>query len=70
MSIRRFRNGRLGRIRPLGIAYAGYQLWRRLSPQQKQAIKTRAGNLATQIRGRRVPPVSPAIAPHHSAEPS
>ena len=32
---------RFGRMGPLGIAYTGYRLWRRLSPQQKQALRAR-----------------------------
>ena len=41
---------RFGRMGPLGLAYTGYQMWRRLSPQQKQAIRQRVGGLAQSAR--------------------
>jgi hypothetical protein len=44
--LRRFRMG------PLGLAFTGYQLWRRLSPQQKQALRARATQLGGSIRRR------------------
>jgi len=42
---------RFGRMGPLGLAYTGYRLWRRLSPEQKRAIKARASNLTGRLRG-------------------
>ena len=33
---------RFGRMGPIGIADAGYRLWRRLSPEQKHALRARA----------------------------
>jgi hypothetical protein len=35
---------------PLGIALTGYQLWRRLSPKQKAAIRSWAGTIVTRMR--------------------
>jgi hypothetical protein len=35
---------------PLGIAFTGYQLWRRLSPQQRATIRARSGGLLTRMR--------------------
>jgi hypothetical protein len=43
---------RFGRMGPMGLAYTGYQIYRRLSPQQKQAIRMRAGQLASRARAR------------------
>jgi hypothetical protein len=43
---------RFGRMGPLGLAYTGYQLWRRLSPQQKQALKSRATQFGLSMRRR------------------
>lgn len=37
---------------PLGLAYTAYQLWRRLSPEQKQRIRAGAVNVARRARGR------------------
>ncbi|HET7136758.1 MAG TPA: hypothetical protein VFI04_00240 [Gaiellaceae bacterium] len=44
------RVGRFGRIGPLGLAYTGYRMWRRLSPQQKAAIRRRVGGVAGRVR--------------------
>jgi hypothetical protein len=44
---------RFGRMGPLGIAYTGYRLWRRLSPEQKQALRARAVALAHRARAGR-----------------
>lgn len=44
---------RLGRVGPVGIAFTAYQLWRRLSPRQRAALRGRAGTLVAQTRGRR-----------------
>jgi hypothetical protein len=44
---------RLGRTSPLGLAFTAYQLWRRLSPQQKQAVGRRAQQVARRIGNRR-----------------
>jgi hypothetical protein len=48
-----FRLGRLGRMGPLGIAFTGYQLWRRLSPQQRAALKQRGSGFVAQAKKRR-----------------
>lgn len=48
-----FGTRRFGRIGPLGIAYTGYRLWRRLSPEQKQALRARAVALAHHARAGR-----------------
>lgn len=48
-----FRLARVGRMGPMGLAFTGYQLWRRLSPQQKAAIRSRAGVLVRRARDRR-----------------
>jgi hypothetical protein len=45
-----FRVGRFGRMGPLGMAFMGYQMWRRLSPQHKAAIGKRVSAIAGQIR--------------------
>jgi hypothetical protein len=37
----------------LGIAHTGYRLWRRLSPEQKQALRARALALSERARGMR-----------------
>jgi hypothetical protein len=42
---------RLRGLGPLGLALLGYRLWRRLSSQQKSAIRRRAGNAVTKLRG-------------------
>ena len=42
---RRFRG-----IGPLGLALMGYQLWRRLSAQQKSAIREHAGSAVRKLR--------------------
>jgi len=44
---------RFGRMGPLGLAYTGYQLWKRLSPQQKQAVTSSATQLAGRLRSAR-----------------
>jgi hypothetical protein len=49
-----FRLSRLGRIGPVGIALTGYQLWRRLSPKQRAAIRTRGREMVTRTRRRHV----------------
>lgn len=62
---------RLGRTSPLGLALTGYQLWRRLSPEQKRAVKRRAQRVAQQVaqqvgdrrRGTRPAPIPPARTP-------
>ena len=36
---------------PLGLAFMAYRLWRRLSPQQKAALKERVRRLTTRMRG-------------------
>jgi len=38
------------RIGPLGIAFAAYRAWRRLSPTQRQQIKQRARTLTGHLR--------------------
>jgi hypothetical protein len=43
---------RLGRMGPLGLAFTAYRLWRRLSPQQKQAIRGHATRLVGTMRNR------------------
>jgi hypothetical protein len=43
---------RFGRMGPLGLALTGYQLWKRLSPQQKQAIRGHATQFGDRIRNR------------------
>jgi hypothetical protein len=49
---------RFGRLGPLGIAYTGYRLWRRLSPEQKQALRARALALSERARGTRRTPLT------------
>jgi hypothetical protein len=44
-----FRARRFG-FGPLGLAYAAYRLWRRLTPHQRAAIRTRAGSLLGRAR--------------------
>jgi hypothetical protein len=44
--VRRFKG-----LGPLGLAFMGYRLWRRLSAQQKSAIRERAGSAASKLRG-------------------
>lgn len=56
-----FRLSRVGRLGPLGIALTGYQLWRRLSPKQREAIRKRGGELVTRARRRNNAPPSGAI---------
>lgn len=36
---------------PMGLAYAGYRVWRRLTPQQKAAISARASGFLARARG-------------------
>ena len=43
--VRRFRG-----MGPLGVAFMGYRLWRRLSVQQKAAIRERAGGVVGKLR--------------------
>jgi hypothetical protein len=50
---------RFGRMGPLSLAFAGYRMWQRLSPQQKQAVRARATQVAAQLRSRRQPPGAP-----------
>ena len=45
--VRRFRG-----MGPLGVAFMGYRLWRRLSVQQKSAIRQRAGSAVSKLRHR------------------
>lgn len=55
-----FRARRFG-FGPVGLAYAGYRVWRRLTPQQKAAIRARGAGLLTRARGaatRRSTPVA------------
>jgi hypothetical protein len=40
----------MGRIGPLGIAFMGYRLWRRLSPRQKAAIRHRISTLVPRAK--------------------
>jgi hypothetical protein len=47
-----FRASRFARMGPVGVAFAGYELWRRLSPQQRQAIRARAAVVAGGVRSR------------------
>lgn len=49
-----FRFARFGRMGPLGMAFMAYRMWRRLSPQQKAAIRRGVGGVAAGItrRGR------------------
>jgi hypothetical protein len=47
------RLSRLGRIGPVGIAFTAFQLWRRLSPQQRAALRARASSVVVEARGRR-----------------
>ena len=47
--VRRFRG-----MGPLGVAFMGYRLWRRLSVQQKSAIRQRAGSAVSKLRHRSV----------------
>ena len=54
---------RFGRMGPLGLAYTGYQLWRRLSPAQKQRIRGGATSLAGRARRRRADPANPFESP-------
>jgi hypothetical protein len=37
---------------PLSVALAGYEMWRRLSPQQKQVVRSRISEAAAGVRGR------------------
>lgn len=46
---------RFGRMGPLGMAYTAYQLWRRLSPDQKRQIRTRSSQLASRLRTNKRP---------------
>lgn len=50
---------------PLGLLITGYQLWRRLSPERKAAIRARASLLPRRIRGTHsdVPPARFSPAP-------
>jgi hypothetical protein len=41
---------------PLGMAYTGYRMWRRLSPQQKAMLRGHAGTLAGRVLAARRPP--------------
>ena len=41
---------RFGGMGPLGLAFMGYRLWRRLSVQQKSAIRERAGSAVGKLR--------------------
>lgn len=45
-----FRLGRFGRMTPLGLALTGYRVWRRLSPQQKAAIRRRVRGVTGRAR--------------------
>jgi acyl-CoA reductase-like NAD-dependent aldehyde dehydrogenase len=45
-----FRARRFG-FGPLGLVYAAYRVWRRLTPQQRAAIGARAGSLLRRARG-------------------
>ena len=47
-----FRAARFGRMGPLGLAFTGYQLWRRLSPAQKAAMRSKTQDLVGNLRGR------------------
>ncbi len=47
---------RFGRLGPMGLAYTGLQMWRRLFPQQKQAVRMRAGQAAQNVRKSRARP--------------
>jgi hypothetical protein len=44
-----FRAGRFGRMGPLGMAFMGYRVWRRLSPQQKASIRQRVSDVAGHV---------------------
>jgi hypothetical protein len=46
---------RFGRMGPLGIAFSAYQLWRRLSPQQKQSLRSKVTAVVDQARAGRRP---------------
>jgi len=41
---------RFGRMGPLGLALAGYQLWRRMSPEQKKRVRRHASQVGGRIR--------------------
>jgi hypothetical protein len=45
-----FRVGRFGRLGPWWFAFLAYRMWRRLSPQQKAAIRARVGGVVGQVR--------------------
>jgi hypothetical protein len=47
------RLSRLGRLGPVGIALTAFQLWQRLSPQRRAAVRARMSELVTQARRRR-----------------
>lgn len=60
---------RFGRLGPLGVAYAGYRLWRRLSPAQKQALRARTVAIAERVRAGRPPAsVTPRVRANESRE--
>jgi hypothetical protein len=61
-----FRASRLGRMGPLGLALTGYQLWRRLSPAQKAAMRSRAQGFVGRLRGGAAP-APPLAPPAHSS---
>jgi hypothetical protein len=43
---------RFGRMGPLGLLFTAYRLWRRLSPQQKQALRAHGARLGRNMRRR------------------
>jgi hypothetical protein len=45
------RRGGFGSVGPLGMAFAAYRFWRRLSPQQRQQAAGRVRNFSTRLRG-------------------
>ena len=68
---------------PLGLALTGYQLWRRLSPAQKAAMRSKTQGLVASVRERSEarmdaratppatpPPATPAPAPAEELAPT
>jgi hypothetical protein len=53
-----------GRMGPAGLAFALYQGWRRMSPEQKAQIRQHAQSFGSAIRSRR-PGAAPAPPPAH-----
>ncbi|MDX6414286.1 MAG: hypothetical protein QOH23_1696 [Gaiellaceae bacterium] len=49
------RGSKFGRLGPLGMAFTGYQLWQRLSPSQRAALRSRAQGLVGGLGSRKAP---------------